>query len=318
MAPAPPAAALASASAPAEAAAAPAGEGAGGDGEDDTPPPKSRRGRRETYWRFVADDEEAAKMGVSLSPGYVMCRLGCLSKDGSTPYSFSAPSTGAVTRHLRTKHPDMDRRFSDCKESRDSWNRLDDAVNGLEHQTMERLKKSRRNSEKFFTKLTDGLEREARSQLLLLLWSVVNGVPRQVLNCPILDAYHQAIGAQPPANRHTLQDSYLPVLDSLVVNDLTSRLKNVVSASLSADGWRDRVKRDWISVGMYWIEGNDSWRISVAHPDLIFLASDATSESIHLHIAEIVDSFVRFPFSLRSWLYPLPLSRWLKCSISFL
>jgi hypothetical protein len=212
---------------------------------------------------------------------------------------FSTPNTGIVSRHVEIKHPEISKQFSDCKNSEDNWNRLDQKVMKLEAEVLERIQKRRRLSEKMFSKMNDGLGNEVRGNLLLLMWASANGIPRLSLNCPLFDAYLKSLGATVPSSRHSLQDQYLPALDVLVVADMSDRLKKASCVSLSADGWRDRVRRDWIDIGVYWIEdGPSSWRICVLHPDLIPITTSTTSEAIHSLIAETTENYVRtLPFT---------------------
>jgi hypothetical protein len=268
--------------------------------EEDTAPPQNRQARRNSLWMFVLDPTEAALRGVTIAEPYVLCRLGCKNKNGSGQLSFSAPSTGLVSRHLRTYHAPLLERFKACKKKGASWNDLEETIASLDEETVEKFKKARRQSDSFWKKSDPSgvMDGEAVGQLLLLLWSVSNGVSRLALNDPILDAYHKHIGATPPSNRHTLQDQYLPILDQLVVRNYVTRLKKAASVCLMADGWRDLVRRDWIDAGVQWIEeiadgSVVSWGIAVVHLDLIFVPGSATSEAIHDLIANSVDEFVR-------------------------
>jgi len=132
--------------------------------------------------------------------------------------------------------------------------------------------------------------------LLLIFSSFLfsSRVPRHVLNCPLFDQFLKEMGVSVAPNRHALQDIHLPVLDRLVVDDIKKRLSKVKSVSLSADGWRDRVRRDWIDAAIYFVEEKDErWTIEVVHPDLILVPCSATSEAIHTLIAETIDEFVR-------------------------
>lgn len=236
---------------------------------------------------------------MNLRPTEAICICGCLSKDKSSKFVYSVPNTGIISRHLKANHPQLLAQFKECKALRGNWNSLEEQVAKLNDETENKLKRSRRYSEKFFGKLTDGFEHEKRAGLLLLMWAVSNGVSRNVLNCSLFDAYHKALGVQPPANRHTLQDQYLPLLDTLVVDNMVERLSKVPCVSLSADGWRDRIRRDWIDVAIYWIENiseGNAWKIAVLHPDLIPVPSTSTSEDIQTLVVETVDTYVRLFF----------------------
>jgi hypothetical protein len=134
-----------------------------------------------------------------------------------------------------------------------------------------------------------------RAQWLLTMWSAANAVPRHVLNCPLFDLFLKELGVQAAPNRHALQDSHLPVLDSLVAADNFQRLKRASAVSLSADGYRDRVRRDWISLSIYFTEVLEKkWRIAVIHPDLLPVSISTTSESIEGLVFDAVDAIVLF------------------------
>ena len=97
-----------------------------------------------------------------------------------------------------------------------------------------------------------------------------------------------------PTTNHSLQAEYLPQLDELVVSEYSSQLKKTICVSLSADGWRDRIRRNWISLGFYFMVDDDGvWRIEVIHPDLIPISISSTSEAISELIADTVDVYVR-------------------------
>lgn len=258
---------------------------------------------------FVRDPEEAALVGAFIVAPNVLCRVGCKNKGGSGQLSFSASSSGTVSRHLKSYHRHLLDYFGRCKNGLSNWNELEETVAQLEDTVTEKVKKARRMSESFWKKvdpsLPGAMDGEAISQLMLLLWAVSNGIPRLTLNDPILDAYHKHLGASPPSNRHILQDQYLPILDQLVMRDYTQRLKKVASVCLMADGWRDLIRRDWIDAGAQWVEeiirgSVITWSLAVVHLDLIFVPSSATSEAIHDLIANSVDAFVRLSHFFQS------------------
>jgi hypothetical protein len=88
---------------------------------------------------------------------------------------------------------------------------------------------------------------------------------------------------------------YLPELDNLVLANIKERLGKIPCVSLSADGWRDRRRRDWIDTSIYFIEEPSQyvWKIEVLHPDLIPITSTSTSEEISGLIATCIETFVR-------------------------
>lgn len=264
--------------------------------EASDPERRTRKTRKRTYWTFVERPHEAAAAGITLKEKDVICKLGCLSRDGSTRLVFSGPNTGAVGRHVQFVHPQVYQQFLACKASKDNWNRLDARVAELDSQAMERIEKRRRHGEKLFSKLSDGLEMEQRSTLLLLMWSVANGVSRSALNCPLFDAYLRQQGAQLAPNRLLIQDAYLPKLDCLAQAATKTALEKADCVCLTADGWRDRQRRDWIDSSICWIPKelkDDKWHIKVAHPDLIPITASATAEAIRFVVNETIEDFVR-------------------------
>ena len=146
----------------------------------------------------------------------------------------------------------------------------------------------------------DGLDKQVRSSLKLLMWAVSNNIPRIALNDVLFDSYHRDIGAPTVPNRHDLQAEYLPELDLLATADTVEELKEVLSVSLSADGYYDRVRRDWINVIIYWIKpvqsgvpgAAEKWIIRIAKPNLIYLPSSATADNIETLITNSIDEFV--------------------------
>ena len=143
--------------------------------------------------------------------------------------------------------------FNKCKAGKKKWDALEDLLAEKEQEFEARVAKRLRTSEKFFKMRTDGLSHDLKGGMLLLLWASSNGLSRNVLNCPLFDAYHRHNGINLPPNRHLLQSDYVPHLDKLVVDGMVSRLsvssfsplcitpshllrKKTLSVSLSADG----------------------------------------------------------------------------------
>lgn len=196
---------------------------------------------------------------------------------------------------MNASHEELLSEFMNCKNANGNFNALLQKIEKQNSETVSRLSKRRRTSEKFFTMAISGLENRLKSSLVLLMWAVANGVPRSALNCPLFDKYHDLIGAPAAPNRHDLQSQYLKELDSLVVNEITCALSGAVCVSLSADGWRDRLRRDWIGYHIYrTIEDGAVWKILSINPDLISINASTTAENIAALIAQSVDSFVHF------------------------
>lgn len=265
--------------------------GVEGDGEEVALPAgkRKRTTRKVSYWTFVdkingSDD--------------AYCKCGCLNADGVLRLVYSAPSTGAVKRHLEKHHQQLSSRFLACKNRNGNLNELVELMEKANAEALEKAQKRRRRSDSFWAKSVH-LEREVASNLRLLTWAVSCGVSRYALNDILFDAYHKSMGCEPPKNRHLLQDSYLPVLDELLRERMVSDLKEVASVSLSSDGWRDNARRDWINVVIYWIVESPTmkrWLIKCMEPDLIFLPSSATADTIAYLINGSLDPVVLFFF----------------------
>lgn len=250
---------------------------------------KRRTTRKLTGWIFV-DMHDKTRIG-----GMAFCKLGCLSKQGSDRLSYSATDTGAVARHMKAKHPDLWKDFEACKNDEDSVNRLTRQVEAQNDKILSTIAKKLALNNTFWANASDGLDTRVRNSLTLLMWAVSNGVSRICLNCPLFDAFLRGIGGQTAPNRHELHNVYLPVLDGLVLTEMERQLRGVDSVSLSADGWKDRKRREFISVTLYWVtEASDRkrWQISLVHADLIHLPGSATGETISELVSSAVESFV--------------------------
>lgn len=119
--------------------------------------------------------------------------------------------------------------------------------------------------------------------------------------------YMRRIGAPISPNRHTLQDSYLPALSSLVGDLQRSSLKDVRCVSISCDGRKDRMRRAYLHVTIYAVvEVNGIWEILTIHPDLIIVPGHCTGEAVKYLVTESIESFVRssvlmiFSFNMKS------------------
>src|SRR5262249_9084516 len=85
-----------------------------------------------------------------------------------------------------------------------------------------------------------------------------------------------------------------PSLDLLVKREIKARLMKVRSVSVTSDGWRDRVKRNWLDLGIAWIvETNAKWEIEVVFDvDLILLPGESTGDVLETAVRESVEEFV--------------------------
>ncbi len=249
---------------------------------------RTRGTRKFTFWNFVDKIPGGSD---------VFCKCDCLDKNngGVLRVRYAAPNTGAIKRHVEKHHPALFAKFEACKERKGNLNELFEEIDRLDGVATEKATKRRRKSDSFWSKATN-LEKEVTSNLRLLAWAISCGVSRNALNDILFDSYHKSLGAPPPSNRHLLQDSYLPAFDELVRASIIESLKKASSVSLSSDGWRDRSRRDWINIVVQWIGDSSNtpkkWDILVVEPDLIFLPSSATSDTIAYLIDDSLESFV--------------------------
>jgi hypothetical protein len=246
---------------------------------------RSRKTRKFTFWNFVEK--------IDATNSY--CKCGCLDSDGLSRKKYSTPFSGAIKRHVEKIHPQLYSLFLNCKQNRGNINELTESIAKLDGESVAKAAKRRRRSDSFFSKAV-GLEMAVTSDLRLLLWAVTNGISRNALNDPLFDAYLKSLGSQLASNRHTLQDQYLPALDDLVVDTMSSELKEVKCIALSSDGWRDRARRDWINIVLSWISTSrlnlKKWEIFSVEPDLIYLPSSATADTIAYLINDSLESVV--------------------------
>jgi hypothetical protein len=169
-------------------------------------------------------------------------------------------------------------------------------IKSLNDGVFEKLSKRRRRSDTFYNNaIIKKLEKSTVAELRLLNWAVANRIPRIALDDVLFDSYQREVGVSPAPNRHSLQNNHLVELDNLVVKEFVEELTSVKCVSLSADGYRDRVRRDWINVSVYWCApepGSGKWVIRILKPDIIYLPESATAENISLYISEVIDDFV--------------------------
>jgi hypothetical protein len=250
---------------------------------------RTRETRKFTLWNFVD----------RIDANFAYCKCGCLENDGASRKKFSAPNTGLVRRHVEKLHPRLYSLFSNCQNNLGNYNELITAIAALDGAAVEKVAKRRRHSDQFFIK-SSKLDRAAATDLRLVLWAVANGISRNALNDTLFDSYLKSLGCDIPPNRQTLQERHLPVLDDLVTSSMIDQLKSVLSVSTSSDGWRDRARRDWINVVVTWCDVSATdpkkWEIYSIEPDLIFLPSSATADTIAYLINNALDSVVPTSF----------------------
>jgi hypothetical protein len=253
---------------------------------------RSRTTRKFTFWNFVDK--------IDASNSY--CKCGCMDDDGISRKKYSAPTTGHVSRHVEKIHPELFTLFNNVKNTRGNFNELIERIDRLNDGALQKATKRRRLSDKFFSKSLK-LQPAVTSDLRLLLWAIGNGVSRNAINDVLFDQYLRSLGTQPATNRHTLQNQYLPVLDDLVRAGFKDELKSLHSVAIASDGWRDRTRRDWINIVLAFIvdseQGPKKWNIRNIEPDLVFLPSSATGDTIAYLINNVLDSIVLLHFMAR-------------------
>lgn len=243
---------------------------------------RSRNTKNRTYAMFVHTKQ------TDENP-YVTCRCGCISASGDAPLSYHGQVIG---RHVRTHHPELHKEFKSAKKGEHNFNELEAKIRALDEEAQTSMKTRRMTIDNFFTKKHEAFDHVTRANLLLLMWACANSIPRFVMDCPLFDAMYRQLGCNPGPNRHEIQSKYLPQLDRLVVNDFRLRLKNAKVVSLSADGYRDRVRRDWIDVSICYVESGAKWTIEVLHPDIVLITQSATADTIELLVSEMVQDWV--------------------------
>jgi hypothetical protein len=238
-----------------------------------------------TLWNFVD----------RIDGSYAYCKCGCLENDGSSRKKYYVNNSGNITPHLEKYHPNIYSLYSNCLNNVGNYNELIDSINALDFEAQRKTKKRKKDIDLFFEK-AGKMDKAITNELRLMLWAITNGISRNALNDPLFDSYLLGVGSSIAPNRHTMHDRHLPILDNLITDDMIEQLKNVQSVSLSSDGWRDRARRDWINVVVTWcdasLENSKRWSIFNVEPDLIFLPTSATSESIAYLINSALDNVV--------------------------
>lgn len=247
---------------------------------------RSRTTRKLTSWIFVEPTGQ---------PGQYLCLLGCVEPVKSGLFGYVATSTSSIHRHCKHKHIDFLKKLALAKSNNYSVEKLEKEVAAKKAATLQALAKAKQHEEKFFRKVDRNMTKKVLCDLKAMAWSIANGISRASLNCALFDSFLREAGAQPVANRHDLQSEYLPQLDRLVLADIQARLKLCRSVSVTADGWRDRRKRNWIDMGIAWTADSDDskrWIIEVVDADLIYMPGDINGDVIETAIRESIDKFV--------------------------
>jgi hypothetical protein len=254
----------------------------------DEPSVKRRRvTRKVSPWIFV---DRPGEGGGDL----VTCRLGCLNIKRDGLFQYSTKNTSHVIRHVEAKHPQFLSKYRKAQNNQYNFDALDKEALQQKEASIKSLEKMKKNFDKFFRKATS-LDKKVEADLVLLCWSIANGVSRNSLNDAIFDYFLRLTGSTAAANRHDLQALYLPQLDGFVKREILHRLKTGRSVAVSSDGWRDSVRRNWLDLGLAWVseeDGGSRWQIDVVDADLIYLPSEISGDIIETAVRQSVDEFV--------------------------
>jgi len=229
------------------------------------------------------------------------CKVGCLANDTVSRKLLKCHTTGHMEKHMIAAHSLFWTQFRACQGNAGNYNALLANIDNAAKTVASKIEKNKKNTLKWPRAVEARVDGAVKSNLLLLMWQISNGVGRISANCPIFDLYLRSLGTNPAANRHTLQHSYLPLLSSLVVRELHDELSECNSVSLSADGWRSRTRQDFVSVTAAWMKtvADGTWKIGVAELDLVHVSGSCTANNLETLISNSVEDFVRI-FSLRA------------------
>lgn len=244
---------------------------------------KTRKSRNFSYWNFVER--------IDTTNAYCCC--GCVETNGMIRKKYSFPHTGHVRKHIEKVHKDFYDLFQKIKNNQANLNELIEKIASANSKALNSTEKRRRLSGSFMTKASK-LDQNVTGNLRLTMWAVASGISRNALNDPLFDAYLSSIGVIAAPNRHAIQDTYLPELDNLVMESIHADLADVKCVSLSSDGWRDLARRDWINVVITFIKSDPKlpWKIVNIEPDLIFLPTSATGDTIAYLINGTLENIV--------------------------
>jgi len=253
------------------------------------PTPKKARTTRKLTAEIFAEFTDAVGK-------HVYCKLGCLARDNSSRLIYSFSSTASIERHAESKHKFLLENLERCKDNSAHVEELLKKVAALNEDALLRLSKLNKNSIKFNKKAL-ALENKTKSELILLMWSIANGVPRNALNCPILDKFFKCIGSITAENRHDLGGMYLEQLDLLVQREQTKLLAETRFVCPTSDGWRDLARRDWVDLGVtFMIRLPKLFQIAVLDLDLIHVPFGTSGDVLEVLVRESIDERVFFIF----------------------
>ncbi len=223
------------------------------------------------------------------------CKVGCLSLDSVSRKVLAIHNSGHFESHLKSSHPLLLNQFKACKANNGNFNTLLANIDQLAASTAKKVENNQKSRLNWHVVVAKGLAGPAKSNLLLLMWQIANGIGRLPANCPIFDLYLRSLGNNPAANRHTLQDDYLPLISELVAHKTTADFSSALSVSLSSDGWRSRTRQDFVNVsGATMLTRKDkTWEILAAEFDIIHVSGSCTADTLESLIKSSVEEIVR-------------------------
>jgi hypothetical protein len=227
------------------------------------------------------------------------CRCGCLNQSENARKILHGGNTSNLSKHMKACHPLLWTQFNSCKMQKENFNALSTNIAQLEASTTAIIQKNRKNTIQFPTKkVNDGQSAVLKSHLLFLMWQVANGLGRYAANCPLFDLYLRSLGSNIAPNRHTLQDSYLPLLNALVISQLAKEMEECLAISLTSDGWRSRTRLEFLSLSAAWCydKADGTWGLKISVLDLIHAPASCSADTLEVLITFSAQELVLYSF----------------------
>jgi len=260
-----------------------------GDAHDGEPPARRRRVTRKYTLAIFFEQIHGTDHDY-------FCKVGCLSSDTISRKLLKIHNSGHFVSHLSASHSLLLTQFRACERNIANFNAILGSIDILAAKTAKTIENNRKNRLNWNKVVAQDLAGPAKSNLLLMMWQIANGIGRLPANCPIFDLYLRSLGNNPAANRNTLQDDYLPLLSSLVVDKTKADFSDALSVSLSSDGWRSRTRQDFVNVtgGRTKTLSDRTWKLQAAELDIIHISGSCTADTLETLIASAVEEFVLF------------------------
>jgi hypothetical protein len=253
---------------------------------------KRRASRRVTVTGDAVDPELSGptkrRRRVSLSMGDMFafiegkvatCKLGCVDSKKGTLKPYTISSKGTVKRHCESLHPEYSQAFEKLHRGELTLFELERRVSTKLAETIDFIRKQ--YSSKLQFRPQASVDNATRSSLLLTAWASANGISRLVFSCPIFDSFLKSLGSAFTTNRKSMQSDFLPKLDTLVSSSIRNTLENIPAVSIICDGWKDCMKRSFLSVSVSFMDTVDArWVIRTVDLDLIPVHGSSTGDAI--------------------------------------